>query len=264
MPSTIFLHRLRLLRTNRGLRRVTLAVLTEIDESRLADLESAKYEPFLDETIIIHRALNTSGIVDLITSPETPLVDLNAGIPLPTDVDMLRAGVRLPLSVAVRICTKLGLNDPSALYATGLERDLWSVMSTLRNDRCPWCHADTVNGAAHADDCLPSILWSERDRDLVGTLGAFPHPQRPGKGRRASGKALGLRRERVAAGMLSKHLAEAIGLRADYLSKIENGSLALTVEKAAQISNVLRIDPARLYVADESVEDTSTSVGAEI
>lgn len=245
MLSAAYLHELRLHMRRHGVQKSLLISITGIDETRMSELLSRKFEPFLDEAYLIARALGLNSIIPLISGSGN-LTEHHLGIPMPTDVDLLRAGARLPLQAACRIAAKLRLDDPIHLVRSALTVELWSIMSTLRSETCPFCKVPTVGEPApkHADDCLPDILWGHRTGAEASTT---LRPARPGVGRRASGKAQGLKRERIRAGQLAQDVARAAGLRADYFSKLERERLNLTTDVAERIAAVLGCDVAAIY-----------------
>lgn len=242
-----YLHDLKQIMSGHHMPKKVLASVVGLEESRVSELVAATHEPYLDEAIAIYRALGLHGIMPLIGSGY--LTSFDMGIPLPTDLDMLRAGVRLPLSLACRIAVKIGLADPAHIAGHSVTFELWDIITTLRSTTCPYCHVPTVGDTltVHDPSCLPSLLWGSRDRRPYAEIGAAPKPERPGKGRRASGWAKGARRERIKVGMQAKELADAIGKTPDYVSKIECQRITLTTAMADTISNVLRCDPAQLY-----------------
>lgn len=249
MHKAAFLHMLRPLMKARGMSAPTLAETAKIAPPRLTDLLSRKYEPFLDEAVALARALGADGVLPLILSGDLTLSECDLGIPLPSDLSMLRANVKLPLSLACRIVKRLGIADPILLVQRPVDRELWEIVIKRSTGAvCPFCRAPLVGVAGHLPTCLPDTLWGARDmpHDL-NTLGALPQPLRPGKGRRGSHPAHGLKREREKAGVQAQHLAEVIGKRPDYYSRIERMKLNLTLELAERIAGVLKIDPAVLY-----------------
>ena len=251
-----------------GLTRSTLSATTGLSLTRLADLIRADHEPYLDEAVRLQRSLCAANVRVLMASGNLTLSEMYLGVPLPDDVDMLRAGVRLPLSLACRVALKLGLDDPSELVVSPRHRQIWDVLSL--NERghpsivgtCPWCCA-RVRTEGHLPTCLPHNLWGPRSREETPVeLSALPRPAMPGKGRRASGFAKGLRREREAFGVKQQDLATVIGIRPDYLCKIENGHLTLTVERATEIARHLQCDVAALYREDLPDDATGDADGA--
>lgn len=229
----------------RDIRTRQLYRLTGIPEERIKELKRPGFEPFLDEAYTIHRALCTSGILPLITSTASSLHDITLGVPMPSDVDKLRVGERLTLSLACRICVRVGLSDPAQLIANELHQELWAMMTRERSASCPWCHAACRDGAPHASTCLPDILWGPRN--LTIETGAPHRPLRPGVGRQSSGLAHGLRNERLMRKLPARGVAEAAHMRPDYYSKLERLHVPLTVDRAHAISRVLMCDVARLY-----------------
>ena len=268
LPHDAFLTGLRNIVQSREMTRATLHAVTGLPLPRLADLIRADHEPYLDEAVLLQRCLGLSGVRYLMTSGNLTLSSLNLGVPLPDDLDMLRAGVRLPLSLACRVALKLGLDDPSELVVSPRHRQIWDVLSL--NERghpstvgtCPWCCAQ-VREEGHLPTCLPHNLWGPRERSVAPpNLSVLPRPAAPGKSRRASGFAKGLRREREAFGVKQQDLATVIGIRPDYLCKIENGHLTLTVERATEIARHLQCDVAALYREDLPDDATSAADGA--
>lgn len=267
-PHHAFLAAARSVIQSRGISRAVICAVTGLDALRVSDLIRADHEPYLDEAVRLHRCLGTAGVYELMTSGDLTLSAMNLGVPLPDDVDMLRAGVRLPLSLACRITLQLGLDDPSELVVLPRHRQIWDVLSLNERSRpdpvgtCPWC--DTVVAAeGHLPTCLPHNLWGPRERSVAPpNLSVLPRAAAPGKSRRASGFAKGLRREREAFGVKQQDLATVIGIRPDYLSKIENGHLTLTVERAVEIARHLQCDVAALYREDLPDDATGDADGA--
>lgn len=240
------LNMLKPIRLARGVTRVTLSNVTGIDLDYLTQLDKCKAEPYLDEACMIARALCTDGLMPLIT-PDTNLPYLlDRGVPLPSDVDMLRADVPLPLSLAVRIVERLGLTDPMQLTRTGLSHELWMMMMTERATACPFCMVTLVGDARHLPGCLPDRLWGPRGREFV-SITARPIAERAHKGRQSSDFAKNLQAMRLSRGMSAQAVSDASGVSTSYLSKLETLRLPLTLTKGTVLANVLGCDIALLY-----------------
>jgi hypothetical protein len=240
------LNMLKHIRLSKGVTRVTLSNITGIDLDYLTALDKCKAEPYLDEACVIARTLCIDGLMPLITPDMDHPYLLDRGVPLPSDVDMLRAGVPLPLSLAVRITERLGLRDPMQLQRTDLTHELWMMMVTERSPACPFCMADVVGGAAHLRGCLPDRLWGMRGREYV-SITARPIAERAHKGRQSSDFAKNLRAMRDDRGMSAQAVSDASGVPTSYLSKLETLRLPLTLAKAHVLADVLGCDVALLY-----------------
>jgi DNA-binding XRE family transcriptional regulator len=247
-PFAGFLHNLASTLGALGIRHNTLADITGLEKKRITEISSRKYEPMLSEAHRIATALGHTTIRPLITSGNLTLSELFCGVRLPDDVDQMRAGRAMPLSLACRVAMQLGVEDPAVLIVTPWQRSMWHMMSRERachTGKCPWCFEPV--GYDHLDTCVAEAIWGPRDAEQVTLYSPQPHPIRPGKGQRASGRAPGLAHQRKLAGITPAQLHNMIGLRADYLSRIEKGRLNLTLDKAEQIARVLNCDTALLY-----------------
>lgn len=245
-----YLHQLKPIRRGRepAVTTAMIASCTMMSPDHVREIDNRKHEPYLDEAVSIAWALNLPGIMPMI-SPDN-LADLDLGVPLPSDVSMLRAGARLPLSVACRVTLKLGLTDPMQLTTRPIDRELWTMTLERSGGICPICRAQLVGEQGHLPACLPDNLYGARDHERTG---ATPLAKRPGKGRRSSDIAKGLRTQREARGLQAQELARMCGeMDPTYLSKLETGKQALTLDKAKVIAAVLGCDEALLYVDPNS------------
>lgn len=235
------------------LTRFYLAHLTGIDEARIRELELRTAEPWLDEALKLHRILGTTGIMPLITSDNlTTPSDLDA--PLPYDEHAWRHGERAPLSLAVRITARYGLDDPAQLVVSALHQQMWAIMSATErfNDAggwCPWCAAAISGGEPHLPTCLPNNLFTPH------TCGdqKIEHILRPprGPGRKAGMRAKGLRAPRVAAGMTQQQVADHLGMSANHYARMERGELPLSIDKADSLAAFYNVYRAHLYAPPE-------------
>jgi DNA-binding XRE family transcriptional regulator len=229
----------------------TLAHFAAVEVERLRGIDNRTHEPTLPEAYRISRVLNLDGILPLIHERAT-LDEMDCGIPLPTDVEMLRSGEKLPLSLACRVAIKLGLPDPILLIQRGIDRELWRMVLERSDSICPFCRAnlDEPQGLerGHTIHCLPDHLYGARDVPRRG-VGNAARTIRPGKRSGGSGPGLGVATQRKLKGLKQLELAERMGVTFQYLSKLETGYLALTIEKAHQIAALLGCDEALLFVA---------------
>lgn len=239
-------------RSAKDLRRDILARITGIPGDRIKDFETGKerLEPWLDEAALLARCLCVGGIINLINTSGS-LTDCDIGTHLVSDIAYLRAGSRLPLSMACRLTIKLGLRDPIELIPDRVGLQTWDLVA--RNERgagpgeCPVCLADTYAGAGHLPTCLGDIVYGARDigRD---TLGPRPRVERYGERRAGgSGTAFGLKDVRLAARLTQKQVADAIGMSQSYIAQMERGETPMRVAKAEALAQVLRIDVAEIY-----------------
>lgn len=243
------------IRVARGLLRPHLASVTGIDVERIRDFETGKRlcEPWLDEALLISRALCVGGIAPLISSE--PLTTIDLGRALPDDLDMLYSGVRLPLSLACRIAVRLGLPDPDQLtMQSPLPMQVWDVLEQCERTAvagiCPWCLAERALGQPHSDTCLPRALWGPRS-GLMRRVGRKPKPERRGD-RDGAGPAWGLRELRKASGMTQAELARYAGINASYMARLERCNDVTRLRIAEKFAAALHVDVAAIYRRDEN------------
>ena len=174
-----------------GVPRRALANVTSIQPHRLKQLEIVKQrsEPWLDEAAALARALGVPHIISLVTIGER--ADLDLGPTIGDEVEMLRAGVRLPLSVGFRIANLLGVPDPIHLIAGPVQMQVWDILPASERHPtasgwCPWCAADIHAGEPHHKFCLPANLWT-RDLSKAHTIIARPRVSTRGSIMGASG-----------------------------------------------------------------------------
>lgn len=230
-----------------------LSALTGIPKARLLKLANSvgQEEPWLDEAVTLARVLNTGGIVPLIVSGN--LTDCPMGFHLDADVDAMRAGLRLPLSLACRLAVRFGLDDPIDLVVSERMMQIWSVLeASERNPEavgwCPWCAADILAGAAHLPTCLPNNLWGPRDVVDARTLGYIPRPTGTNHTRRGFSKiAYGVAPLRKSLGLTQPRMAEQVGMASNYLARIEQGNTPLTLRYAERLAAAFNVTVESLY-----------------
>lgn len=248
----------------KGIPPAILADVTGITRERLGKLYNSvgQEEPWLDEAVALHRVLGTAGVNQLISMSGTLTDDIPMGFATDGDVDALRAGLRLPLSLACRLVRRFGLDDPKELLPTPREMQVWSVLEDNARyvyDRgvsraCPWCLGvpDPALGGniRHLETCLPDALWGSRSTVSPSELGYIPRPQGSKPHMRGfSRKAPGLRPLRERLGKTQAQFAHENGIDANYLSKIELGHVPLTLRNAERIAANYRVDLPSLFVA---------------
>lgn len=229
---------------------ITAAAGRIIPTQRQDELENGpkRAEPWYDEAVDLSRILLLPGIMPMITPAHISSCTILFGQPLATDIDFLRAGIRLPLSMACRITVELGLDDPIELEQHPRFQQIWSTIE--RNERsagvdeCPWCLG---YAGLHLPTCLPENLWASREVAPYLTAN-MPRPQPASKRTRGTArKAGGLKALRVAKGITQIKLANDIDMNANYYSRIERGDLALTTKNAEKIAQLLGCPVDALY-----------------
>lgn len=265
-----YLNLLGTVRVAKSMTRPILAAVTGIDPDYLTSIDQRKSEPYFHEAVLIARALCVDGLLPLITLGKLTDCDMDGrpscdlGVPLPSDMAMLRGGIPMPLSLACRITVQLGLSDPVELAQPRPEtmQQIWSIVASGERlwgiggqAGCPWCREPVSAGAAHLPTCLPHNLYGARGRHLVapGIITAPPLPMRPGKGRRASDFARNLRTLRERSGESAKDLSYRVGMLATYYSRIERLRLPLTLDKAKPLAGALGVEIALLYANEGTV-----------
>lgn len=231
-----------------------LSETTGIDTARLDKIvyPTKNTEPWFDEAVLLHRALCTAGILPLIGAPSLEAVT-GLPIPLPNDLDYLRADVRLPLGLACNIALQLGLTDPVELIVTPLQRQIWSVVSSgerihplSRHGRCPWCASEIVDGAGHLSTCLAENLLGDRGLHVTGPLGSLPRPPRRNEGG-GSLPAKGLKSIRERMSYTQAQMAALLGTQPNAYAQLERCERPLTLRMAKRFAQASRIDMALFY-----------------
>lgn len=248
------LHMLKTVYQHRAQTPTTLAALTDIPKARILKLANSvgQEEPWLDEAATLARTLGTRGIVPLIT-PSGSLTDCAMGFHLDADVDAMRAGLRLPLSLACRLAVRFGLDDPMDLVVNERQMQIWSVLeASERNPEaagwCPWCAADILGGEAHLRTCLPHNLWGPRNVVDARTLGYLPRPTGSNHTRRGLSKiAYGVAPLRRSLHLTQPRMAEQVGMSSNYLARIEQGNTPLTLRYAERIAATFAVTVESLY-----------------
>lgn len=258
----ILLPLLKPIRIALDMRRSQLARTTLIAEDRLRELELCRAEPWFDEALLISRALCRTRIDQLIGDDWR--ADRHVVSPFPNDLELWRSGYRAPLSLALRICVRFGVDDPAYLAASPLAYQLWDVVSASERHPeapgwCPWCAADIIGGDEHLPTCLGhNVFTPHLQRTGVGDAD-LPKPYKRGR-RPLSVPARGLRGLRDAAGLTQAEMATKLGMGSNYYAQLERGDLPLTLQKANHISAVLGVERAVLYARhDEAVHSENAS-----
>ena len=257
MPTVPALDALATIRRRSGLTRSNIASLTaaagrEITIARQKELENGPHraEPWLDEALDLASILLTGGITPLMASEENPSGNLtlfDLGPSVASERDLLVRGVRLPLSMACRICVEFGLSDPADLQQRSIHQQIWDTLQ--HNERgaapleCPWCGSPA--GQEHAPHCLPANIWQARSTAPY-LLTDAPTP-RVARTRGTARLAHGLKGARSAAKMRQIDLANAIGMHPNYLARIERLDAPLTDANAENIARVLERKVADLF-----------------
>ncbi len=252
----------------KGIPPAVLADVAGIGRERLGKLYNSvgQEEPWLDEAVALHRILGTAGVRNLISMSGT-LTDVPMGFATDGDVDALRAGLRLPLSLACRLTLKFGLDDPVELIPTNREVQVWTILednSRLSYDQgvakaCPWClgKPDAALGGSvrHLDTCLPDALWGSRTTVPRAALGFTPRPQGSKPHMRGfSRKAPGLKPLRLKLGMTQAMFAHPVGIEQMYYARIERGEVPLSLRNAERIAAQYRVDLPSLFVEPVPVQ----------
>lgn len=250
-------------RSAKNLTTRNLADITGISFDRVKELEtstaSKRAEPWLDEAVLLSRALCTDGVTPLISADR--LCDLDLGPAVVDEHAALHAGIRLPLSSACRLALRYGLPDPALLIPDTLHRQAWAILhASERNPHaigwCPWCAADIGSGEAHGALCLPHNLF-HRDPSLAGAVDGRPGPVKPGEKRAASGLGHGLRRLRDAKEATQKDFAAIIDVAPNHYARIERCVAPLTTHRAEIIAEHFGVDVAEIYRRDVPGEGES-------
>lgn len=249
----ITLSALRPLRLKIEYPRTLLASTAFIAAPRLRDIETRKVEPWYDEALRIARALGQT-IADLIASGDLTTFERDPRM-FSKDLDHWRSGVRMPLSLALRLAHRFGV-ELEDLDASLLTRQVWSVLqATERHPEaagwCAWCQSDVVGGEAHKDHCLPHHLYGSRAIDGMTDEFIPEHLPRPGKGGNHKGgaRAYGLRALRDQLGKTQIEMAALMSINPNHYARIERGELVLTLERAANLAAAVGIDRDRVYTA---------------
>lgn len=249
-------------RIAKGVTRSVLSNLTGIDVDDLRNLETGDKlrEPWFDEAILIASCLNTGGILPLIDPKHLILREL--GPFRESDLTFLHGGARIPLTMAIRISTHIGLDDPIELRTTARHSQLWDIIST--NERgaepgqCPYCLADSLTNEPHDTFCLFTNLLRPRNARVQTPVNAPSPAIKRLTNVRSGGYACGLQDLRKRMGMTQQDLSTLTGIPAMYISRIERLDLRLTAPKANVIATALEVDTALLYA--QPPEDDQTTV----
>lgn len=237
---------------------ITAAANRPISMVRLRELENGpiRSEPWLDEAIDLARILLLPGIVPMMWDRDQSLSRFEAktlgdltlfdlGREQPDEVDLLKRGVRLPLSMACRLAARFGLPDPIYLEQLPVHQQIWSVVEAGERTggplMCPWCLGTPVAGAGtpieHLPTCLPANVWGGRSTAPYATAG-MPKPLRPGS-KGSARLAWGLASRRKAKGITQGQLASDVGLHPGYISRIEQARHPLTEAHATNMARLL-------------------------
>lgn len=267
------LHSLSAIRAKSGLTKRNIFDITTaahrkhgpITIERLRELENGpiRAEPWLDEAVDLARILLLPGVVSMmwhgkagidthsrITSGDLTHFDL--GHEMPDEVDLLLAGVRLPLSMACRLAVRFGLDDPIHLEQLPVHQQIWATLE--RNERgaglgeCPWCRS--AQGAPHLPTCLPANIWSARSTAPYATATA-PQPAKPG-GRGLARMAKGLKDARKASRLTQAQVASSVGVHPNYLARIEQLKHPLSDAHAINIARILGCSVKDLFGAESA------------
>lgn len=242
----------------KGMTEARLVDVTNIEKARLHKLiyPSLRAEAWFDEAVLIARAVGVAGILPLIGAP-TLAESRGLPAPLPNDLDMLRAAVRLPLGLACNIAIKLGLSDPIDLIVSPLMQQIWSVVASgervhplSRHGRCPWCIAEIVDGAGHLSTCLPENLLGARGAHVV-EIG--DPPQLPRKNAQSGTMpARGLKALRTRMGLTQAEMAGRFWIDANQYAQLERCDRPLTVGMAKRFTQASKIPRELFYVDPEA------------
>lgn len=249
----IYLHNLRTLRVDKGITIANLVDLTDIPVARLRNLEShdirRRVEPWLDEAYRIARVLSPAGIGPIVSDH---LTSMPAGTDPRDDFDVWRIGARLPLSTAVRLTFRFGLDDPEELVTWPRHKQLWAVLeASERNPEasgwCPWCAADIVGGDPHLPTCLPHNIWGAPKTLPSTAIYSTPRTASPGMRRKGGSKGAGLRVLREMMKLTQKDMATVCEIAVNHYAMMERGDRPLTYGTAEMLALKFKIDRALLY-----------------
>jgi DNA-binding XRE family transcriptional regulator len=231
---------------------------------RLKQLENQpQHEPWYDEARDLARLLLLDRITPLITPGHIGDLSHILGPLQDTDMQALREGWRLPLSVACRITLALGLDDPIQLEQDQHLVEAWVMMAS--NERgagpgeCPWCLAHTspvtndlpahlfepVALEPHKSTCFVNGMLAARSTAPYLAAGA-PVPAGP-RTRGDARKAGGIKNLRKAKSVTQRKLAEDIGVHWNYYSRIERGEMPMTVQLAEKAARKLGCTVADIF-----------------
>lgn len=246
-------------RLSRKVRRLDLAALTQIEPTRLRDLELRNAEPWFDEALRIARAFGVS-VHDLCRTDD--MTAFNDDLRFFTvDLKFWCEGVRLPLSIAMRLQRRFGLPMVDDLDQSPLIRQLWSILECSERHPeapgwCPWCQADIIGGDPHADHCLPHLLLGERAALGYETEAGTADPPRPGRkgSRKGSAKVPGLKALRERLLLTQVGMADKIGFNVNHYARVERCELPLVLPKADLICQLFNVSRDALFSAPEPEE----------
>lgn len=217
-----------------------LTRLTNLELKRLNDLASVNdrrtAEPTLAEAWIIARVLGTEGICPLIGDR---LADIKLMEDPRGDLNVWRSGCDLPLSHGIRLAQRFGFSDPYDVHELLRLRARAPVLPAIWNmapgedGACGWCGSQA--GYAHADDCLPDLLWGPRGADRVSAAFAAPGPRTPGKSQQGSFMAYGLAKLRRRLRKTQKEMAAELQISYSHYSKLDGRHVPMTYELARTV-----------------------------
>lgn len=241
--------------------RKVLSAVTMIALARLAELENRKAEPWFDEARAISRALNVR-IYDLFAPVDLHHFDYDPRF-FDVDLKFWGDGVRLPVSVALRLAHRFGV-APDDLDPSPLMQQIWAVVAasernTAAEGKCPWCLADALSGASHSPHCLPHLLlgtYNARHGVPVPGTADAPRPGRKGH-RSGSVRVSGLKTLRESLDKTQAQMARIIDCNVNHYARIERGELPLTLARAEALCQQLNISRDTLFEPD--VADPVTS-----
>lgn len=232
--------------------RALLASITHIPADRLRELELRNAEPWFDEALLIARAFGCS-VHDLLLPKDMAGFDDDPRF-FAVDVKFWQDGVRLPLTIALRLQHRFGLSTVDELNPSALMRQLWSTLASGERHPeapgwCSWCQADIAAGDPHTSHCLPNNLLGVRAlRGGVteeGTADA-PRPLR-GSHRTGSAKVHGLRVIREDQGLTQSEMARQLDMAVNHYARIERGELPLTHAKATLVMQLFNVSRDALF-----------------
>lgn len=254
-------------RRARAYPRKLLSAITAIPIPRLQSLESRKGEPWFDEALMLARAFNI-GVYDLFTAHELKAFDYDPRF-FAVDLKFWGDGVRLPVSVALRLAHRFGVS-PDDLDPSPLLRQIWSVVSA--NERhpyaagvCPWCQADIFAGDAHEAHCLPHLLLGTyNERRGVPEPGTAEPPRPVHKGsRQGSARVFGIKAVREQLGITQAEMARNMDVNVNHYARIERGELPLTLARTEALCQQLNISRDVLFSAPDEHPVGSSDTSAK-
>jgi hypothetical protein len=222
-----------------------LADIIGIDHDRMRKLEyptKHKLEPWLDETVALANALGVGSAAALY--PSGHLTPSTIGRDLPTDMEAIRSGFRIPLNLAVRVVQRLGIADPGVLLQRPVDVEVWAWTLGHSEGVCPVC---SLTGGAHRDECVGDLLYGPRSPDRAPSLRAAPMPMRKGR-QEGTELAKGLKPLRELMQLTQREMATRLGTDPNTLAILERCERPLTVGMAKRFSQASGIPRERFYV----------------